>query len=82
MSQILRTLFFALEPTQQTAAEQQAMQTVEGLVRGRLTETELDLLWAAAMEMDEAKRLDSFQRGFRLGTQLALEGTCPLQLDD
>ena len=74
MSSIIEKLFWSTQSTLQSEAEKRAMAAVERLVLPWLTEAELDRLWAAVAEMEQADCLDSFTCGYRLGVQLTVEG--------
>lgn len=74
MTQIIETLFSALESTVQSEAEAKAMAEVDAIVQSRLNDQELYRIWTAASEMQRTNQLDSFTQGFRLGMQLTLEG--------
>ncbi len=74
MTQIIETLFSALESTVQSEAEAKAMAEVDAIVQSRLNDQDLYRIWTAASEMQRTNQLDSFTQGFRLGMQLTLEG--------
>lgn len=74
MTQIIETLFSALESTVQLEAEAKAMAEVDAIVQSRLNDQDLYRIWTAASEMQRTNQLDSFSQGFRLGMQLTLEG--------
>ncbi len=74
MTQIIETLFSALESTVQSEAEAKAMAEVDAIVQDRLDDQDLYRIWTAASEMQRTNQLDSFTQGFRLGMQLTLEG--------
>ncbi len=74
MTQIIETLFSALESTVQSEAEAKAMAEVDAIVQNRLNDQDLYRIWTAASEMQRTNQLDSFTQGFRLGMQLTLEG--------
>lgn len=74
MTSILEKLFWATRPTMQSEAERQAMAAVERLVQPRLTEAQLDRLWAIVTEMELTDCLSSFTCGYRLGVQLTAAG--------
>lgn len=74
MTQIIETLFSALESTVQSEAEAKAMAEVDAIVQSRLNDQDLYRIWTAASEMQRTNQLDSFSQGFRLGMQLTLEG--------
>ena len=82
MSQIIETLFTALESTLQSEAEAKAMEEVEAAARNRLDDKDLYRIWSAASEMQRINQLDSFTQGFRLGMQLTLEGLGPVRHED
>lgn len=86
MSEIMETLFTALQfqsSTQQeaearaTQASKKALRTVQQ----KLTPEEFDALWNSITDIDSASNLDSFTQGFRLGVQLTLEGLRPVYPD-
>ena len=74
MTQIIETLFSAMESTVQSEAEAKAMAEVDAIVQSRLNDQDLYRIWTAASEMQRTNQLDSFSQGFRLGMQLTLEG--------
>lgn len=80
MSQLMETLFSAMDTTQQPA-EAQAVEAAKEAVRAaeqRLTSKEFEDLWNAIMDIALAGHQDSFTLGFRLGIQLTLEGLRPV----
>lgn len=81
MNQLMEKLFAAMDTTQPSEAEIQAVQAAKEAARAvkqRLTYDELDSLWNAIMDIGFAGHLDSFTLGFRLGVQLTLEGLRPV----
>lgn len=81
MSQLMETLFAAMDTTQASEAEAQAVKAAKEAVRAaeqRLTYEEFESLWEALMDVGFAGHLDSFTLGFRLGVQLTLEGLRPI----
>ena len=71
MTQIIETLFSALESTVQSEAEAKATAEVDAIVQNQLNDQDLYRIWTAASEMQRTNQLDSFNR---LGMQLTLEG--------
>lgn len=78
MHAILDAIFSSLQPDEMSEAEALFIRRVDRLVQQKLTEEETDLLWQVATDWQEARELDSFRQGFRLGMQLALEGLAPV----
>lgn len=81
MNQLMETLFAAMDTTQQSEAEAQAVEAAKEAVRAaeqRLTCKEFEDLWNAIMDIGFAGHQDSFTLGFRLGVQLTLEGLRPV----
>lgn len=81
MNPLIEKLFAAMDPTQPSEAEIQAVQAAKESIRAaeqRLTYDEFENLWNAIMDINSASDLDSFTLGFRLGVQLTLEGLRPI----
>ena len=80
MSQLMKTLLFALD-AQQPEEEAEAVKASREAVRAveqRLTYDEFENLWDAISGIERAEEVDSFTLGFRLGVQLTLEGLRPV----
>lgn len=81
MNQLMEALFAAMDTTQQSETEAQAVEAAKEAVRAaeqRLTYKEFEDLWNAIMDIGFAGHQDSFTLGFRLGVQLTLEGLRPV----
>lgn len=81
MNPLMETLFAAMDTTQASETEVQAVKAAREAVHAaeqRLTYDEFENLWNALMDIGFAGHLDSFTLGFRLGVQLTLEGLRPI----
>lgn len=81
MSQLMKSLFFALGTGRQEG-EAQAVRAADSAIQAveqRLTYQEFENLWDSIMNIGRANDLDSFTLGFRLGVQLTLEGLKPIE---
>lgn len=77
MYPILDDLFAALQSDRMSEAEARLIDQADRIIQEKLTVEQTDLLWQKITDWAEARRLDGFRQGFRLGMQLVLEGLSP-----